>query len=39
MWIDGIIDPKSTRDIIDIGINCANNVEIEKKYNVGIIQV
>jgi len=37
LWVDAIIDPKDTRDVISKGIEMANNAEIEK-FNVGVIQ-
>ena len=39
MWVDGIIDPLETRKIISMGIEAANHAPIEKRYNVGIMQV
>lgn len=37
LWVDAIIDPKETREVISRGIEMANNAEIEK-FNVGVIQ-
>lgn len=37
MWVDGIIDPLETREMISIGIEAANHAPIEK-FNVGVIQ-
>ncbi len=37
LWVDEIIDPKSTRDYISIGIEAANHKAIPK-FNVGVIQ-
>lgn len=37
LWVDAIIDPKDTRNILSRGIEMANNAEIEK-FNVGVIQ-
>jgi acetyl-CoA carboxylase carboxyltransferase component len=37
LWVDAIIDPKETRDILSKGIEMSNNAEIEK-FNVGVIQ-
>lgn len=37
LWIDGIIDPLNTRQLISTGIEAANHAPIEK-YNVGVIQ-
>lgn len=39
LWVDGIIDPLETRNIIATGIAAANHAPIEKRYNVGIMQV
>lgn len=38
LWVDGIIDPLKTREIISMGIEAANQAPILKKFNVGIIQ-
>ena len=37
LWVDGIIDPLQTRQVISMGIEAANHTSIEK-FNVGIIQ-
>jgi 3-methylcrotonyl-CoA carboxylase beta subunit len=39
LWVDGIIDPLETRNIISTGIAAANHAPIDKRYNVGVIQV
>lgn len=39
LWTDGIIDPLQTRNIISMGIDAANHAPIEKKFNMGVIQV
>ena len=39
LWTDAIIDPLETRKWISIGIEAANNAPIEKKFNMGLIQV
>jgi len=39
MVVDAIIDPLETRKIISMGIEAANHAPIEKRYNVGVIQV
>ena len=36
-WVDGVIDPLETRNIISMGIEAANHALVEK-FNVGIIQ-
>lgn len=38
LWIDAIIDPLETRKVISMGIEAANQKQIEKPYNVGVIQ-
>lgn len=37
LWVDAIIEPNETREILSKGIEMANNAEIEK-FNVGVIQ-
>ncbi|CDF78927.1 methylcrotonyl-CoA carboxylase carboxyl transferase subunit [Formosa agariphila KMM 3901] len=39
LWTDGIIDPLDTRTWISVGIEAANHAPIEKKFNLGVIQV
>lgn len=39
LWTDAIINPSETRKWISIGIEMANNVPIQEKFNLGIIQV
>ncbi|MFK5880040.1 MAG: acyl-CoA carboxylase subunit beta [Flavobacteriaceae bacterium] len=39
IWTDAIIDPLDTRTWISMGIEAANQAPIEKKFNLGIIQV
>ena len=38
LWVDGVIDPLETRNIISKGIEAANHAPIEKPFNVGVIQ-
>ncbi|MCG8340397.1 MAG: acyl-CoA carboxylase subunit beta [Cytophagales bacterium] len=38
LWVDAIIDPLATREVIAIGIEAANHAPIMEKFNVGIIQ-
>lgn len=38
LWVDAIIDPLETRNVISMGIEAANHAPIEKRYNVGVIQ-
>jgi len=37
LWVDAIIDPRETRTVISMGIEAANNAEVEK-FNVGVLQ-
>ena len=37
LWVDGVIDPLETRNVISIGIEAANHAKV-KKFNVGVIQ-
>lgn len=39
IWTDAIIDPLDTRKWISTGIEAADHAPIEKKFNLGIIQV
>jgi len=39
IWTDAIIDPLDTRTWISMGIEAANHAPIEKKFNLGVIQV
>ena len=39
LWTDDIIDPLETRTWISMGIEAANHSPIEKKFNLGVIQV
>ena len=39
LWTDAIIDPLETRTWISMGIEAANQAPIEKKFNLGVIQV
>ena len=39
LWTDAIIDPLETRNWISMGIEAANHSPIEKKFNLGVIQV
>ncbi len=39
LWTDGIIDPLDTRTWISMGIEAANHAPIERKFNLGVIQV
>lgn len=38
LWVDGIIDPLQTRQVISAGIEAANQAPIEKPFNPGVIQ-
>lgn len=37
LWVDAIIDPRDTRQVISAGIEAANNAPIER-FNPGVIQ-
>ncbi len=37
LWVDGVIDPLATRQVISTGIAAANQAPVEK-FNVGVIQ-
>jgi acetyl-CoA carboxylase carboxyltransferase component len=39
LWTDAIIDPLETRTWISMGIEAANHAPIDKKFNLGVIQV
>ncbi len=39
IWTDAVIDPAETRIWISMGIEAANHAPIEKKFNLGVIQV
>lgn len=39
IWTDAIIDPLDTRKWISMGIEAANHAPIEKRFNLGVIQV
>ncbi len=39
IWTDAVINPLDTRKWISMGIEAANHAPIEKKFNLGVIQV
>jgi len=39
IWTDAVIDPLDTRTWISMGIEAANHAPIEKKFNMGVLQV
>lgn len=39
LWVDAIIDPLETRNIISQGISAANQAPVTERLNVGVIQV
>ena len=39
IWTDAVINPLDTRKWISTGIEAANHAPIEKKFNLGVIQV
>ncbi len=38
IWLDAIIDPAKTREVLSLGIAMASLKKAEKPYNVGVIQ-
>lgn len=38
LWIDGVIDPRETRNVISMGIQAANHAPITERFNVGVLQ-
>ncbi len=38
LWVDAIIDPIETRNIISMGIEAANHAPITQAYNTGVMQ-
>jgi acetyl-CoA carboxylase carboxyltransferase component len=39
LWTDAIIDPVDTRTWVSMGIEAANHAPIEKRFNMGVLQV
>lgn len=39
LWIDAIIDPLATRQVISQGIEAANHAPITQRFNMGVLQV
>ena len=39
IWTDAVINPLDTRTWISMGIEAANHAPIEKKFNLGVVQV
>ena len=39
IWTDAVINPLETRTWISMGIEAANHAPIERKFNLGVIQV
>ena len=39
IWTDAVINPLDTRTWISMGIEAANHAPIEKKFNMGVLQV
>ena len=39
LWVDGIIDPADTRQLISEGINAANHNPVIADFKVGVFQV
>lgn len=38
LWIDAIIDPAKTREVLSLGIEMASHKRADKAYNIGVIQ-
>lgn len=38
LWVDAIIDPADTRQVISMGIEAANQAPITRQFNPGVIQ-
>lgn len=38
LWLDGIIDPRKTREVLSVGIEMANNAPATRPYNTGVLQ-
>ena len=39
LWVDGIIDPLRTRQVISMGIEAANHAPVTEVFNMGVLQV
>ena len=39
IWTDGVINPLDTRTWVSMGIEAANHSPIERKFNLGVVQV
>ena len=39
LWVDEIIDPAETRNVISQGINAANHSQTHKEFKMGVFQV
>ena len=39
IWTDAVINPLETRTWVSMGIEAANHAPIEKKFNLGVVQV
>ena len=39
IWTDGVINPLETRTWVSMGIEAANHAPVEKKFNLGVVQV
>ena len=38
LWVDGVIDPLETRQVLSAGIEAANHAPITERFNVGVLQ-
>ena len=39
IWTDAVINPLDTRTLVSMGIEAANHAPIERKFNLGVVQV
>jgi acetyl-CoA carboxylase carboxyltransferase component len=39
IWTDAVINPLETRTWVSMGIEAANHAPIERKFNLGVVQV
>ena len=39
IWTDAVINPLDTRTWVSMGIEAANHAPIERKFNLGVVQV
>ncbi|MGB0790291.1 MAG: carboxyl transferase domain-containing protein, partial [Flavobacteriaceae bacterium] len=39
LWVDAIIDPVKTRELVSLGIEMANQNDEKQDFNMGVLQV